>query len=162
MRMLGKPDAPADRSVASFTASVQYAGIVYGKAPYFFGAAREAVGDAAFFSAMKAYVAKYRFAEAPPRGLVDILAAGAETKVRSIERRWLDETHGDEDIGTLDPSSLLGGAAGMGGLGDIDQVMKALQQAGGALGGGANGSGGVPAPGNMDMEELLKQLGGGQ
>lgn len=168
MRMLGKADAPGDQPVASYTASVQYAGVIYGKAPYFYKAVREAIGDAAFFAAVRAYVAKYRFAVAPARGLVDLLAAGAEAKVRPLERRWLDEAHGDEDLGTLDLSGMLGGlmggaggaagAGGLGGLGDMDQVMKMLQGAGAALpGGGAAG-----APGNMDVNELMKMLGGGQ
>jgi len=165
MRLLGKADAPADQPVAAYTASVQYAGVIYGKAPYFYRAVRQAIGDAAFFSALRAYVTRYRFAEAPGRGLVDILATGAEGKVRPLERRWLDEVHGDEDLGTLDLAHMLGGGAGApGGIGDMDQVMRALGQAGGALGGGGGGSGAgaPPAPGDVDLNELLKTLGGGQ
>ncbi len=163
MRMLGKPDVAADQPVASYTASVQYAGIIYGKAPYFYKAVRAAIGDAAFFAALRAYVTKYRFAEAPGRGLVDILAMGAEGQVRPLERRWLDEAHGDDDLGTLDLAQMFGGA-GASGLGGLDQAMKALQQAGGALGGGGigSGAGAPPSPGDLDMNELLKALGGGQ
>jgi hypothetical protein len=166
MRMLGKPDAPADQPVASYTASVQYAGIIYGKAPYFYKAVRAAIGDAAFFAAVKEYVTRYRFQEAPARALVDLLAAGREGKVRPLERHWLDEMHGDEDLGKLDIGSMLGGLmggagglgglGGAGGLGDMDQVMKMLQGAGGTLPGG----GGAPGAGDPDVGELLKMLGG--
>jgi hypothetical protein len=171
MRALGKADAPADQPVAAYTASIQYAGIIYGKAPYFYPAVRRAIGDAAFFSAARAYVAKYRFAVAPARGFVDLLAeAGGDAKVRPIERRWLDEAHGDEDLGSLDLSSLLGGLgglAGAGGLGgtgglggaDVEQVMRMLQGAGG-LPGGAAGPG--PGPGDPDVNALLKAFGGGE
>ncbi len=182
MRMLGKPDAPADMPVASYVASVQYAGIIYGKAPYFYAAVRKAMGDGPFFAALRAYVAKYRFGVAPARGVVDLLAAGHESKVRPLERRWLDERHGDEDIGTLDLNAMLGGAlggaggsgglgglGGAGGLGDLDQMMKMLEAAGVTLP-GAPPSGAVPpgsgptplqgVPGGGDMNEILKALGG--
>jgi hypothetical protein len=171
MRMIGKPDAPADQPVASFTAGVQYAGVIYGKAPYFYKAVREAIGDAAFFAAMKEYVARYRFQEAPARGLVDLFAAGREGKMRPLERHWLEETHGDEDLGKLDMASMLGGLGGAGGLGtlsglgvggndlgDLEQVMKMLQGAGGSLPGGG---GGAPGGGDPDVGEILKMLGGG-
>jgi len=169
MRMLGKPDAAADEPVAAFTTGVQYAGIIYGKAPYFFKAARAAVGDAAFFTSLKDYAARYRFKEAPARGLVDLLAAGHEGSVRPLEKHWLEETHGDQDLGTLDMSSmvggLMGGAGGLGGLGgaggvgDMDQVLKMLQGAASTLPGA--GAGGVPGPGDPDMNELMKMFGGG-
>jgi len=92
--------------------------------------------------------------------------------VRPLERRWLDEAHGDEDLGTLDLTSMLGGlmggAGGAGGLGglaglgggpggvsqdDLQQVLRMLQGAGGAfpgggaVGGGGAGGGGAAGPG---------------
>jgi hypothetical protein len=176
MRMIGKPDAPADQPVASFTAGVQYAGVIYGKAPYFYKAVRDAIGDAAFFAAMKEYVVRYRFQEAPALALVDLFAAGREGKVRPLQRRWLEEMHGDEDLGKLDMGSMLGGLGGAGGglgtlgglgvggsdLGDLEQVMKMLQGAGGSLPGGAGGAGGAGGGGGEpDVGEILKMLGGG-
>jgi hypothetical protein len=172
MRAMGQPDAPADGPVASYAASVQYAGIIYGKAPYFYRAMRKEIGDAAFFSALKAYVARYRFAVAPARGVVDFFAAsGGQAKVRPLEAHWLDEMHGDEDLGTLDLAAMLGGlmgtqgAAGLGGLGgaegmgDLEQVMKMLQSAGGNFPGGA-GAGAAPGPGDLDVQQLMKMFGG--
>ncbi len=146
MRALGQPDAPADRSVSAFPASIAYAGIVYGKAPYFYKAARAALGDAAFFGALRGYVAQYRFREAPARGPADAFArAGGEGRMRPIERRWLDETHGDEDLGKLDLTATLGSELG----GSVDDLTKALEQ-------------GAGAPGGLDVNlvEILKGLGG--
>jgi hypothetical protein len=168
MRMLGTADAPADRPVGAFATSVQYAGVVYGKAPYFYKAARAALGDAAFFGALKGYVAEYRFREAPPRALADRFAArGGDAKMRPLERHWLDEAHGDEDLGKLDLSGMmggmLGGAGGAGGVpsqGEIDEIMKLL--GGGALLPGAPAPGGSAAPksGDPDLDKLLKDLSG--
>jgi hypothetical protein len=168
MRMLGKDDQPADHPVASFSSSPQYAGVIYGKAPYFYKAVREAVGDAAFFDAMRSYVTRYRFKEAPARGLPDMLAQrGGEAKVRPLEHHWLDEMHGDEDLGKGDLASMmgglggLGGAAGLEGLGDMTEVLKMLEGVGfgGAAGAGA-GAGGItpPSSGDPDVDQLLKGL----
>ncbi len=146
MRALGQPDAPADRPVSAFPVSLAYAGIVYGKAPYFYKAARTALGDTAFFGALRGYVNQYRFREAPARGPADAFArVGGEGKMRPIERRWLEETHGDEDLGKLDLTAMLGGAPG----GDVDDLMKAIEQ-------------GTGAPGDLDMnlDDILKGLGG--
>ncbi len=170
MRALGKPDAPADAPVESFSSSIQYAGIVYGKAPYFYRAVRSEIGDAAFFAALRSYVTRYRFGVAPGRALVDAFAAAAgQAKIRPLESRWLDETHGDEDLGTLDLNAMLGGLmgnqgaagalGGAAGMGDLEQVMKMLQGASGSLGGGAPGTpGATPSTGDPDVQELLKMF----
>ncbi|HEY2511622.1 MAG TPA: M1 family aminopeptidase [Polyangiaceae bacterium] len=148
MRMLGQADGPVDRPVASFPSSVAYAGLVYGKAPYFYKAARAAVGDAVFFSALRSYVAQYRFREAPGRGPADSLARfGGEGKVRPIEHHWLDETHGDADLGTLDLGGL-GGLLGGAGGGDLNSLLPLLG------GGGDAGVGGLEG-----LDDLMKALG---
>ena len=119
MRMMGTPDARADQPVEAFGSSIGYAGIVYGKAPYLWDALRRALGDEAFLRGVRAYVTRYRFGDAPARGLVDVLARGARAgRVRALARRWLDETHGDEDLGQANLSSMLGGALGGGGGAD--------------------------------------------
>jgi hypothetical protein len=169
MRMLGKSDQPADRPVASFDSAPQYAGVIYGKAPYFYKAVREAIGDEAFFGALRAYVTQYRFREAPGHGLPDLFAAGGRgVKVKPLEQRWLEEMHGDEDLGKLDLSGLMSGMGGLGaaaGLGDgseMAEVMKMLDQLGlgGAVLSGAPGSGAGAAPGGLDpqVEQMLKGL----
>ena len=43
--------------------------------------------------------------------------------MRPIERRWLEETHGDEDLGKLDLTAMLGSELG----GSVDDLTKALE-----------------------------------
>jgi hypothetical protein len=121
MRLLGVPDGPVDAPADSFAGTLPYGGLVYGKGPYFFREARKLLGDAAFFRALRAYAAKYRFQMAPAYAIVDGLAAsGHREEVRALGRRWLHEAHGDEDLGKT--PSLLGMLGGQGG----DQAMSGL------------------------------------
>jgi hypothetical protein len=127
-------------------------------------ALRAAVGDRAFFAAIAEYVRRYRFKTAPPRALIDLIATQTprrQARVRALERRWLEETHGDEDLGEADVGSLLGSmlggdssAGGLGGLlsggrgqsggADAEQLRRLLE---GFLGGGGGGSGATSGPG---------------
>ncbi len=108
MRMLGTEDAPADRPVDAFGSEMAYAGLVYGKAPYLWSKIKLLIGDEAFFRAMKRYVDENRFQTAKPRGLVDELAKGQhDAEVRALARRYLDEAHGDEDLGKLDMRQMM-------------------------------------------------------
>jgi len=106
-RMLGGNDAPADRPSKSYRSEGEYAAAVYAKAPLLYDAQRELVGDAAFFKALRTYVDTYRYRWAGPRSFTEILqktSPGNAAKLESLRKRWLDEMHGDEDLG--------GGAAG--------------------------------------------------
>jgi hypothetical protein len=113
MRLLGKPDGKVDRPVDKFASEIAYAGLVYGKGPYFFRELRKTVGDAVFFKALSAHVAEHRFKTAPPRAFVERLAKGPkQNEVRALSRRWLDESHGDADLGGPDLRKLLAGWIG--------------------------------------------------
>lgn len=123
MRMMGRPDGAVDRPVAAFGDSLSYAGLVYGKGPFLYPALRSLLGDRAFFAAIREYVRDHRFRIAPPRALFDRMAAGAHAAdVRALERRWLDEAHGDADLGQPDLGRVLGGG------GSSDEAMRALQR----------------------------------
>ncbi len=149
MRLMGQPDGPADRPVADFGDALRYAGLVYGKAPYLYPALREAVGDRRFFGALAGYVRDHRFAIAPPRALLDRMARGPRrARVRALERRWLDEAHGDEDLGEPDLGRMIGGGAG-----SDPQLQGLLRGLGGALGGSGD-------QGDL-LRGLLRTLGGG-
>ncbi len=143
MRLLGTPDAPADRAVDQFDSTIAYAGLVYGKAPYYYASLRRALGDEAFFSGLQKYVATYAFQIAPPGGLAQIMGSG-DARVAKLSARWLSEAHGDEDLGQLDLSKLMAGVLGP----------DAARQLGPLL----NGRGGA----GLDVKALLKQLAGGQ
>jgi hypothetical protein len=109
MRMMGRPDVAVDQPVSAFADPLTYGGIVYGKGPYLYPALRSRVGDRAFFRALREHVAAHRFRMAPPRALFDRMARGPRAAaVRALVRRWLDETHGDADLGQPDLGRMLG------------------------------------------------------
>ncbi len=109
MRLMDMPDAAVDRPVEAFDSEIAYAGLVYGKGPFFFRELRKLVGDAEYFRALRAVIDKHRFQQAPPRALSKELARGANTaKVNALTKRWLSERHGDADLGKPDIRTLLG------------------------------------------------------
>jgi len=125
MRLLGQDDAPVDRPVSSFRTPLAYAGLIYGKGPYLYRELRKALGDEKFFGALRSYVSKYRFRIAPGRGPVDELASGARaSEVRTVARRWLDERHGDVDLGPIDLTSMLTSVLGP----DAAQIAPAVEE----------------------------------
>ena len=148
MRLLGRSDGPVLQPVDRFGDPLRYAGLVYGKGAGFFEAARALEGDAAFFAALQRYIARYRFRLATSSGLHEELARGSahRNELRQLRRRWLEQSHGDEDWGKSDVASVLqglgGGAHGAGG--GVDSLL-------GSLGAGA-GSGVDPA----QLQELLR------
>jgi hypothetical protein len=117
-RMMGGADAPVNLSTAAYQNNVQYGAVVYGKGALYYEALRNLVGDKDFFAALRAYFQKYNGKIAPARGLLEMMKAQAPDKANAIEtlfRRWIEETHGDEDIAggkISDVQDLLGGLLG--------------------------------------------------
>ena len=108
MRLMGHPDGPADQPASAF-GPVAYAGLVYGKAPFFYREARKAMGDKAFFAALRTYADEHRFRTAPARGPVPVLATGPHAKrINALATRWLEQSHGDQDLGPIDMKTMLG------------------------------------------------------
>jgi hypothetical protein len=102
MRLMGKPDGIVERAAPSFD-PLSYAGLVYGKGPFFFREARKVMGDDAFFAALRAYADDHRFRTASFEGPLPYLAKGKrQEEVRKLARRWWREKHGDEDLGPID------------------------------------------------------------
>lgn len=181
MRIQGREDDVVDQPVSAFGAPIAYAGLVYGKGPYFYRAVRERVGDAAFFAGLSRYVREHRFREAAPEAVVDALAAesgGHATEVRRLARRWIHERHGDEDLGPSDPAAVmrsmmppeLAGALDDPTMGPILQQMMGSMLGGlggGGAGGGAGGDAAEIPPelgelfggGTLDDEEIRRRLG---
>jgi hypothetical protein len=159
MRMQGADDGAVDRPVSAFASPIAYAGLVYGKGPYFYEAVRTAIGDEALFAALADYVRRHAFGTAPPRAIVDVLAAhGDAQRVRALAQRWLDERHGDEDLGRGDARTLVASMLGV----DADTLPPGLEALFGALAGGAGSAGRTGGtPGSADLPpELLEALGG--
>jgi hypothetical protein len=157
MRMMGVADGAVDRPASAFTRPIAYAGLVYGKGPFLYRELRTALGDTAFFAGLRAYVERWRYRVAPGRGPIDALATGRQaSRVRALARRWLDETHGDDDLGGGDTSSMLGSmlppelrdqlAQDPNSQRMLEQMMRQMLQGGGSdlgqlLGGAGTGSG---------------------
>lgn len=147
MRLMGEPDGAVDRPVSA-TSTVGYAGLVYGKGPYFYAAVRRKLGDERFFRALRRYASDYAFGFAGPAAFTTIAASEAgrdDAAIRALARRWLYEAHGDEDLGKPDMSRLLGGM-------------------GGNIGGGGSGGTGLPGGLRVDpstLQQLLESLGAG-
>jgi len=128
MRLLGHADGRVEGPVSSFASSLEYAGLVYGKGPYFYEALRKLVGDASFFQSLRTYVARYQFRIAPPSALADLMTGGPKPEeARVLASRWLREAHGDQDLGSV----ALPGMAGLLGHGktpDLNQLMEELMK----------------------------------
>jgi hypothetical protein len=128
MRSLGNADTRADQPADGFASSLQYGGIVYGKAPGFYAAARAAVGEEALLAGLRSLARERAFAVVEP---VDVLAAlqrAAPAHARELATlwtHWMSEAHGDEDIGATAPG--LEGLGGGGGAG-LDELERLLEQ----------------------------------
>lgn len=145
MRTMNHADGAVDRPASAFSNPVVYAGLVYGKGPYLYNALREAAGDDAFFRAVRRYVDAWRFRVAPANGFIDALAAETPAnagRYRALARRWLRETHGDQDLGQLDMGSLIGNMLG-GNANLPPETREILQRLGPLLQGGGDGGGGL-------------------
>jgi hypothetical protein len=127
-RMSGGEDGPAHRPTETFSSSMEYGAIVYGKAPLMYHAARKLVGDESFQRALRAYVDTYRYKWACADCFRKELAKVSPSSGSALERlqhRWWEEAKGDEDLGAPSLSSL------MGGMGDTQldpQTLKMLEE----------------------------------
>ena len=135
LRAMGEPDARADQATTDFASSRQYGAVVYGKAPKLFERLRSLLGEETTLAALRRYAEANAFAMATPGALREALVAAAPSRTAEIEglwRRWMEEPHGDEDLG-----------ADAGGLGDL----------------GGPGSGGPERLSDV-LDKLLEGVGG--
>jgi hypothetical protein len=177
MRLLGKPDGAVNRPVDAFESALAYAGLVYGKGAYLYAALRKQSGDAAFFAALRNYARRYRFQQAPPMAFIDGLAKGSQdaTKLRALARRWLEQSHGDADLGGATMESMLSSATtsqpnadkaaaapdlgGLEGLGELSGILQSL--VGGQAESGPQHKHKSKAPlDERALKDLLRQLKG--
>lgn len=135
MRLLGEPDAPVRQPADSFSSQHAYAGLVYGKGPLGYDRLRKLLGNQRFMRTLASYAQRYAFRMAPRDGFEALASKAANPRaVRALTRRWWDEAHGDEDIGTLsvagrpfDLGAFLGGGA-RGGRSDALMQLRALME----------------------------------
>jgi len=128
MRALGEADAPADQPTDAFTSSLQYGGLVYGKAPGVYRALEDTLGPEVVLAGLRAFAASNAFGVAGPddlRAAIAGAAGGRAAEVDVLWQRWIEEAHGDEDLGAGE----LPGGLDPGDLEQLEDVFGALLRA---------------------------------
>ncbi len=81
-------DVPLNQPASEFGPG-SYETMVYAKAALFFHAVRQVVGDDAFFRILRAYVARYRFAEADPAAFIGLAEQMSGKSLQDVYREWV-------------------------------------------------------------------------
>jgi hypothetical protein len=178
-RMLGLADGVAARATGAFQNSAEYAGLVYGKAPFFYQTLSDRVGEPAVSRGLAEYAQEHWMGLAKRGDVVTALAkAGAlpESELNALFVRWFRGAHGDEDLagkGDIEGVAMdafAGGAGGMGAMGgaglDPSAVMKLLPAQGapvapdnaGAAGFPGSGAANIPGVDPEQVKNLMQQL----
>jgi len=119
--MFGGTDAEVDRPLRDMHSRLQYAAIAQAKGAFFLLELRRQMGDEKFFGALRAYYAENRYSiSSPDRLKASLLANAPDQRIaRLTMRRWLEEKHADEDIGSPNTTLLPQTSTGMRKLGRI-------------------------------------------
>lgn len=81
-------DAPVGLPVSAYDEE-QYAAIVYGKGPLFFGEVRNQLGDQKFFAALQAYFQKRKYQNATPADLVSTFNEVGGQDITPLYEKWI-------------------------------------------------------------------------
>lgn len=128
MRLLGRSDAAADRSTYEFADDYSYAGIIYGKAPGFYDAVGKVIGEKRLLAGLQRLVGEHAFGVVRPKDVVAALQEAAPDRASDIARlwtRWMEEDHGDQDIG-LNSGPLAGLGSVLGGGSDLGRILSSI------------------------------------
>jgi hypothetical protein len=110
-RAQGGEDGKVLRPAEEIGSRLEYAGLLHSKGALFFHALREALGKKRFSLFLRRYVSRFEFKQAGPEDLLrvarTVVRRRERQQVEELYRRWLEETHGDEDIGLLEPAKLV-------------------------------------------------------
>jgi hypothetical protein len=101
-RFMGGADQPVILPASAFNGPLEYSAIVYGKGALGFDRIRTVMGDRSFFTAMKEYYNRFWFKIAGPEDFKQIAQEtlpARKTEIAATFQRWMNEQHGDEDIG---------------------------------------------------------------
>lgn len=111
-RALGYSDGPADRDSHAFRSNIEYAGLVYGKAPFAYLALQNRMGVGALDAAIRDGIREVEFGLTSTDDWIRTLASksGAHaTEVKIILGRYFREARGDEDLKLGDPADYVVG-----------------------------------------------------
>jgi hypothetical protein len=125
MRQLGHPDAKAQQPSDAFSSSMQYGGVVYGKAPGFYRALVGLVGREAVVAALRKLVKENLFELTTAEELLGAMqqaSPGRAGEIAALWDRWMRGLHGDEDLGV--PTST--GATGQADLAQLQEMLEGL------------------------------------
>jgi hypothetical protein len=99
-------DMVVDTPVTGFTNETVYSAVVYSKGALFFQALEKQMGQEAFEKSLKLYYDGWAFRTAGPADLMACFYAnGSADAIAALHRRWILETHADEDIASTVPGS---------------------------------------------------------
>ncbi|MHB8417557.1 MAG: gluzincin family metallopeptidase [Myxococcales bacterium] len=168
IRMLGIADGPAARATGEFRSSGEYAGLVYGKAPFFYLALEDKLGEAGVSRGLAEYARRHWMGLARRGEVVAAVASASYLSARELQPlfdRWFRERHGDVDLaGRGDVMSIAAQAFGSAGGLDLGQLLDQAPQAMQQIQQLQQGGGAPAAPGNLpaidpqQAMKLLKQL----
>jgi len=103
-RFGGGRDLPVNQPAAAFPGTLAYSGIVYCKGALYYASLRKAMGEEQFALFLRNYYCDRLFRQATPGDVVEAARQASADKdaVDGLSAHWLDETHGDEDLGRLE------------------------------------------------------------
>ena len=101
-RLMGGEDAAADRPTGDYSGALEYAALIYGKAPYFYVDMEERVGRRQLDAAIAGAVEDLSWKVVDGQEWLRALERNGATGARSIGSQWWSEAHGDRDL-ELDP-----------------------------------------------------------
>ena len=133
-RMLGGSDQPVLLPASAYNGPLEYSAIVYGKGALAFDNIRKTMGDEAFFATMKKYYTKFWFQTAGPydfKETAQSIQPQNKEKLEAVFKHWMEEEHGDADIGEGSMESLLATIMEGNSVGpamDEQQLLKELEK----------------------------------
>ncbi len=106
-RTMGGKDGAADRPTDTFRSTMEYAGLVYGKAPYFYVALEEQLGRPKLDRALRGAIARSSWTVTSGDAWLQALQKSGARGAVATGRRWWREAWGDEDLKVDDEGWLL-------------------------------------------------------
>jgi Peptidase family M1 domain len=105
--LFGDGDQIVDQPTDDFPSQGAYGATIYGKAALGFDAIRTAIGDDAFFQALTAYAAQFRFQVATPDDLKAAFETASGQNLDELWRHWFEAKEGRQDYDAADLAQLL-------------------------------------------------------